>query len=152
MKHRWAALGFVLALGAIMPRMASSQASLPRPAGERSTATGFELRQNYPNPFNPTTTIPFVIGDYPTCSDRGTHRVTLQIFNVLAQLVATPILQGGDVAAGQPLVNIPLRCGTYTAFWNGNYRDTQQEAASGIYAFRLQVDGKVAVIKGVVTK
>ena len=41
----------------------------------------WELRQNYPNPFNPATTVSFVIGQPAS--------VTLKVFNVLGQEVAT---------------------------------------------------------------
>ena len=149
MKHRWAALVTVLALGAVMPAIAGAQ---ERPQAPREQRSAFELRQNYPNPFNPSTTIPFTIGDPPACTDAGTHVVTLEILNVLAQLVAVPLLQGGDVAAGQPLRNVSLRCGQYTAFWNGNYRDTSTEVASGVYLYRLIVDGRAQVRKMLVTK
>src|SRR5918999_5368524 len=116
MKLRWAALLFVLALGALVPgNAAAQQGNTPPNARERSP--GFELGQNYPNPFNPATTIPFVVGDAPACTESSRlYRVTLRIYNVLAQLVAIPILQGGEVAAGQPLTEVPLPCGAYTAY------------------------------------
>lgn len=151
MEHRWAALLFVLALGALVPRNAAAQGITPPPSRERSP--GFELGQNYPNPFNPATTIPFTLGDPPSCSEPNRqYRVNLRVYNVLAQLVAIPILQGGEVAAGQPLLNVSLRCGSYTAYWNGNYLSTSREVASGVYLYRLEVDGKVVVKKMIVMK
>ena len=151
MKHRWAALLVVLALGALVPGSAAAQGtSPPPPAGERVPKV--ELGQNYPNPFNPETHIPFRLGDPPNCTDGGRqYRVTLQVFNVLAQLVAEPILQGGD-DPGKPIKGRLLPCGTYTAYWDGNYRGTSQEVASGVYLYRLQVDNVVKVEKMLVTK
>jgi hypothetical protein len=169
MKHRWAALAVVLALGALVPSYAASQGAQTSkgtqgsPPAQRDTgpqtsprarerSPGFELGQNYPNPFNPTTTIPFTIGDYPTCTDASRqYRVSLRIYNLLAQLVAVPIMQGGD-GAGRPVVNLILRCGTYTAWWNGNYLNTSQEVASGIYMYRIEVDGRADVKKMLVMK
>lgn len=146
MKFRWAALMIVLALGAMMPSTVGAQSSpTPQPRGESAGKLG----QNYPNPFNPETTIPFTIGDPPMCEDPGkTYRVTLRIYNVLAQLVAIPLLIGG----GDKLENVSLTCGTYTAFWNGRYLDSDREVASGIYLYRLEVDGKAVVKKMIVMK
>jgi hypothetical protein len=149
MKLRWAALITVLTLSAGMPRYASGQGTPS--AGDKSTAA--VLGQNYPNPFNPTTTIPFTVGDAPTCSDQGRiHRVTLRIYNVLAQLVAIPILQGTSGNAGQPLENVQLGCGQYTAYWDGMYFRSNREVASGVYLYRLEVDGKMLVRKMIVMK
>lgn len=142
MKHRWAALSTVLALGALVPICAAAQGVKAPLTDERSP--GVQLGQNYPNPFNPATTIPFSIGDPPTCSQDGgrQHRVTLRIYNVLAQLVAIPALQGGGVGDGQLAMNVMLPCGTYTAYWNGNYLSTSREVPSGVYIYLLEVDGK----------
>ena len=66
-----------------------------------------ELKQNYPNPFNPATTIPFTLnGDLFAAAHRP--RVSLKIYNVLAQLVAVPILQG----TGEALSDLELSCST----------------------------------------
>ncbi len=154
MKHRLGALAIVVALGALMPRPTQAQ-SEPGIRPPRQKSPGFDLGQNYPNPFNPETRIPFRIGDAPVCSDPSrTYRVTLRIYNLLAQVVAVPVLQGGagDVEGGRPVENVRLGCKDYTAYWNGKVLNTDREAASGIYLYRLEVDGKVAVKKMIVVK
>ena len=154
MKHRWAALAGVLVLSVFMPHSARAQqagTSTPR----REQAAGLGLGQNYPNPFNPETRIPFRVGDYPTCTEAGRlHRVTLRIYNLLAQLVAIPVLQGGTgaVAGGEPIENVQLGCNEYTAYWDGKYLQSGREAASGVYLYRLEVDGRVIVKKMIVMK
>ena len=152
MKHGWAALALsVLALVAFAPGSVDAQGgSANPPPTERKP--GFELGRNYPNPFNPTTTIPFTIGDPPTCSEAGRlHRVNLRIYNMIGQLVSVPILQG-DPAPGEPIQNLSLPCGSFTAFWNGKYLNTSQDVASGVYLYKIEVDGQVNAKKMLVTK
>ena len=148
MKLRWAALVTVLTLGVMVtPRHAMGQGTQ---GGGRSTAAA--LGQNYPNPFNPTTTIPFKVGD-DACTDHSrVYKVTLRIYNVLAQLVAIPIMQGGSGNAGQRVEGVALTCGQYTAYWDGNYMQSGREVASGVYLYRLEVDGTVWVRKMIVMK
>jgi len=113
-----------------------------------------ELKQNYPNPFNPATTIPFTLnGDLFANGHRP--KVSLKIYNVLAQLVAVPILQG----TGQALADLELTCGTvgsspcaFTAYWDGNVLNSQTEAASGVYIYQLIVDGRRFTKKMIVMK
>ena len=150
MRFRWAALAAVLAL-ALTPQLGNAQGTTQgttkRPA--------VKLGQNFPNPFNPETRIPFVVGDFPTCSDGGRqYKVSLRVYNLLAQLAAVPVLQGGtgNVAGGQPLENVLLTCGLYTAYWNGMYRNTSNEVASGIYMYAIEVDGQRTVKKMIVMK
>jgi hypothetical protein len=72
----------------------------------------FTLYQNYPNPFNPTTTIVF---DLPKTSE-----VTLKVFNILGEKVAT-------------LVSDKLSAGSYSYEWS-----RPAGIASGVYLYRLQ--------------
>ncbi|HUL45188.1 MAG TPA: T9SS type A sorting domain-containing protein [Bacteroidota bacterium] len=71
----------------------------------------YSLEQNYPNPFNPTSTITY---NLPT-----TSRVTLKVYNLLGQVVAT--LSEGTQEAG-----------LQTAQWNAT------EFSSGVYFYRLE--------------
>jgi hypothetical protein len=111
-----------------------------------------ELRQNYPNPFNPATTMPFALnGDLFANGHRP--KVSLKIYNVLAQLVAVPILQG----TGEALDNLELSCATtsgcsFSAYWDGKVLNTDREAASGVYIYQLIVDGRRYTKKMIVMK
>jgi hypothetical protein len=153
MKHLWRALFVVLVLGAFMPSRSAAQGVSTQTDGGQGT--GLQLGQNYPNPVNLDTRIPFVIGDAQGCTDSGRqHRVSLRIYNLLAQQVAVPVLQGGvgNVAGGEALENLLLTCGEYMAYWDVKYSQTGEDVASGIYLYRLEVDGKVLVKKMIVRK
>ena len=147
MKLRWAALSVVLALSALLAEAATAQ----QPRRRRPKVT---LEQNYPNPFNPETWIPFGIDE--DCPEPGRqYRVTMRIFNLLAQEVAVPVIQGGSgsTAGGEAIENITLGCGSYRAYWNGKYKHSNKDAASGVYVYRLEVDGQpLAMKKFLVTK
>ncbi len=71
---------------------------------------GFSLEQNYPNPFNPSTTFEFSI---PI-----TTQVTLNIYNMLGQKVATPI-------------DRVMEAGIHSTVWDA------RDVASGVYFYRL---------------
>lgn len=121
--------------------------------GQASPPPQVELKQNYPNPFNPATTIPFTLnGDLFASGHRP--KVSLKIYNVLAQLVATPILQG----TGEDLNDLELTCSTpstgctFTAYWDGKVLKTDQEAASGVYIYQLTVDGHRFTKKMIIMK
>lgn len=151
MKLRWAARVIVLALCALT---ASPLAARGQQAG-KDAITGSELQQNRPNPFNPETRISFTIGGYPNCVDPSRqYRVSLRVYNLLVQLVAVPVLQGGSagVAGGQPLESVFLPCGEYTAYWDGKVLNTGRDAASGIYAYRLEVNGRPITRKMTIRK
>lgn len=102
------------------------------------------LCRNYPNPFNPETFIPFRL-DGELFASGSKPVVSIRIYNVLAQLVAVPILQG----SGEKLDQLALAwngTGNFTAYWDGKYQATDREAASGVYVYQLTIqwtqDGK----------
>ena len=153
MKHLWRALLFVLVLGAFMPSRSAAQGTSTQTGGGQGA--GLQLGQNFPNPVNQDTRIPFIVGDGQGCTDSGRqYRVNLRIYNLLAQLVAVPVLQGGtgNAAGGESLENVLLTCNQYVAYWDGKYSQTGEDVASGIYLCRLEVDGKVLVKKMIVRK
>lgn len=112
--------------------------------GQRATGA---LSQNVPNPPKPDTRITFTIGEHPRCTDEREYRVSLKVYNVLAQLSAVPVLQrAGDTERGPALDGIRLKCGEYTAYWNGKERGGRQ-AAAGVYRYSLEVDGRVVATR-----
>ncbi|MEO8201092.1 MAG: hypothetical protein ABI679_11270 [Gemmatimonadota bacterium] len=122
----WPGLWVGLLLGIAAPAMA--QEAQPAHA---------ELKENSPNPFFPTTTMPFDIHQ-EVCAKGHEPLVSMQIYNVLVQVVAVPVL--GD-ASGQRLENVRLRCGGHKAYWDGKNRDGR-EVPDGVYYYQLLVDGE----------
>jgi len=111
---------------------------------------GFTLGQNYPNPFNPETRIPFDLNEV-LFADGGTAVVSLRIYNVLQQFVASPIAlshPGGRAT----LVDLEyMSPGRYEAYWDG-LDQSGQDVASGIYFVQLTVNGVSAVMRMYVAK
>ncbi len=97
---------------------------------EGSLPDQFELTQNYPNPFNPTTDIAFTL-------PQAAH-VTLEIYNVLGQHVAT-------------LVDDYREAGEHLVQWDSRDAGGQQ-VSSGIYLYRLQAGELVEMKKMLLLK
>jgi hypothetical protein len=143
MFHRWAALLLVLALCAMSPKTAAGQQQ-SKPRGQGASGLG-----SYPNPANPEVFLPMDIR-LDECSDGSRqHVVTLKIYNVLMQVIATPVLQGASStsttpvppgAGSQPIANMRLGCGSYLGYWNGKLEGTSKEAPSGVYIAQLFID------------
>ena len=144
MYHRWAALAFVLALCAVPTEEAAGQQSSSPPPGRKQGVLG----QNYPNPFNPVTRIPFEI----PCGETGgkTAVVSLQVYNVLAQLVAIPRLEG-EIGLMRPMTNLTIPCGSYVAVWDGKTL-SGREAASGVVTYVLTTNGERSAKKAFIAK
>jgi len=133
-RHAWAVLGLGLWVAGVEGGSRPAVGQTPRPM--------IEPQQNRSSPFKPATTIPFrVSGELFLKGHRPV--VSLRIFNVLAQLVAIPILRGTD----KPLDSLALSCPTalgcaYSAYWDGFVANTGKRAASGVYIYQLVIDGK----------
>ena len=119
-----------------------------RPTGEQES--GFILGQNYPNPFNPETRISFDLLEV-LFSDGGRAIVSVRIYNVLQQFVATPTALSHP--SGQaPLVDLEyVTPGRYEAYWDG-LDQSGREVASGIYFVQLTVNGVTDVMRMYVAK
>jgi hypothetical protein len=103
-------------------------------------ANGFQLEQNYPNPFNPETTIPFTLGE-DLFADGRPVVVSIRIFNLLQQVVASPVALGHPSGEGVEVLQLEYtQPGRYEAFWDGRDRSGRQ-VASGIYFMQLTVNG-----------
>jgi len=116
---------------------------------ERSES-GLTLGQNYPNPFNPETKIPFQLTE-ALFADGRTAVVSVRIYNVLQQFVATPTALNHP--NGQtPLLDLEyISPGRYEAYWDG-MDQAGRKVASGIYFAQVTVNGERAVIRMYVTK
>lgn len=85
----------------------------------------FALRGNYPNPFNPTTQIEFTIAE--------TSNVTLEVFNIQGQRVAT-------------LLDEIKSAGVHTASFDASSLST------GLYLYRLKAGSYTDVRKMILIK
>lgn len=92
----------------------------------QSTPREFALHQNFPNPFNPDTTIKY---DLAESAD-----VTLQIYNVLGQVVRTLVASEAQDA------------GRYQIRWNG-MDERGVPVSSGIYFYQIAADGKFSDVR-----
>jgi len=85
----------------------------------------FELFQNYPNPFNPETTIRYQVAK--------STRVSLKVYNLVGQLVAT-------------LVNEKKNAGRYSVNWNA------ANVSSGVYIYRIEAGTQAITHKMILLK
>ncbi len=90
----------------------------------------FKLHQNFPNPFNPATRIAFDI--------ERPEFVKLTVFNALGQQVGT-------------LISKQLDAGHHDVEYSGRSSDGRS-LPSGVYVYRLQTSGGVAVRKMVMVR
>ena len=83
--------------------------------------------QNYPNPFNPETTIKFSI--------QNESHIELLVFNIKGQKVKQLVSYIRQLPEGQ-----------HSVVWDGR-DENNQSVGSGIYFYKLRVDGKAEAVK-----
>jgi hypothetical protein len=109
-----------------LAQVADLNFGINRPSGEEAAPAArhfnYTLGQNFPNPFNPSTSIRYSVAE--------AGQVKIVVYNTLGQEVRT-------------LVDNQKLAGDYTANWDA--RDAQgQDVASGIYLYRMEVNGYTA--------
>lgn len=108
---------FEIAEGLVFdPQQLSNPAVVAGVLDVQTTPTEFALLQNFPNPFNPETTIGYELAE--------SADVTLQIYNVVGQVVRTLIAAESQAA------------GRYQIRWDG-MDDRGVSVSSGIYFYRI---------------
>lgn len=112
-------------LKAVQVQQISGSVTSVNDGSNESLPTNYELNQNYPNPFNPTTTISFTLSKV--------ENVRLTVYNIIGQEVAS-------------LVNEQMNAGLHIVTFNA------VKLATGIYFYRLQAGGFVAIKKMVLLK
>lgn len=133
----------------VAPTLSAQQIPPAGPSGRQES--DFHLEQNYPNPFNPETKIPFVLDDDLFRTGRPVV-VTLRVYNVLQQFIATPTALNHPRGEGTPVDELEYGGpGRYEAYWDGRDR-SGREVASGVYFVQLVVNGRAQVRKMFVTK
>jgi subtilisin-like proprotein convertase family protein len=95
------------------------------PSINAATITEYALHQNFPNPFNPTTSIAIDLVD--------AGNVSLKVYNLMGQEVGS--LLSGNMTSGRHIVNFDAT-----------------NLSSGLYVYRLSVNGFVAEKKMLLMK
>jgi hypothetical protein len=96
-----------------------------KPGSPTNPVVDYELYQNYPNPFNPITKIRYAIPE--------DGLVTIKVYNILGQEVVT-------------LKNEFQKANRYEVIFNS------KGLASGVYIYRLQVNGFDEAMKMIILK
>lgn len=153
MIYRWASPALGLLASVAMATRATGQVPDQRADSNRRWGS---LRQNEPNPFSRETTIPFVVGGGDCAIGTQHHVVTVRIYNILSQIVGSPVLMDStstdtSTAPTKRLVtNLALPCGEYVARWDGKHGRNARDAAPGVYMYQLVIDGHAAGMKKMV--
>jgi hypothetical protein len=137
---RWGVLLALLSMFCLATGAAAQQDPTRLPGRQ---ASEFSLEQNYPNPFRAgtPTRIPMILNE--ALFAEGTPAVvSLQVFNILHQLVATPTALGHPSGDGVPVLDLQYtQPGRHLALWDGTDQSGNPLVA-GVYLVTLVVNGE----------
>lgn len=123
----------------LLAGVVTSPVPAQRPAGTAAVA----LEEPRAAPVFPAALVPFTLGP-ELCQDGGEPVVSLRIYNVLAQPVATLRMRG---RRGESIDGLAVRCGGYVAIWDGTIDEGTRVAPPGIYYVQLGVVGRRAATR-----
>jgi len=119
--------GFAVGENGIILRTTTGGEPVTFVENENQSPLSFELFQNYPNPFNPSTKIKFTIPTVETRHASSLQMVTLKVYDVLGNEIAT-------------LVNEEKPAGEYEVEFNSHSGEVRN-LTSGIYFYQLSAKG-----------
>jgi hypothetical protein len=107
---------------------------------------GFRVLQNYPNPFRGETRIPFELHDAAFPEGRPAV-VSVRIYNVLREYVASPTALAHPAGDGVPVVDLDYSSpGRHEVFWDGRDRSGVL-VPQGVYFLEMTVNGRPQAIR-----
>lgn len=111
---------------------------------------GFRLEQNYPNPFSDETRVPFELFE-DVFVDGRPATVSIRIYNVLQQYVASPTALNHPAGEGTPVVDLQYTTpGRHEVYWDGRNRSGARVPAA-VYILELTVNGRSQMMRMVVS-
>lgn len=144
MRRLLSVLFLVLSAAVLPAALEAQQGGLAAQGGEPEH--GFRVLQNYPNPFGSDTRIPFELHDRAFVDGRPAV-VSMRIYNVLRELVATPTAIGHPAGEGIPVTDLEYAFpGRHEVYWDGRNRAGAQ-VPSGVYLLEVLVNGRPQVLK-----
>jgi hypothetical protein len=137
---RLSGFAFVLISALLLPGLVEAQEGVTVGPSEE-LESGFRLGSNYPNPFKPDTRIPFELHESMFVEGRPVI-VSIRIYDIVAQYVASPTALGHPAGDGTPVVNLEYGTpGRHETYWDGK-NSSGSYVVAGVYLVQLTVNGE----------
>lgn len=137
---RFGLFAFILVSALLLPESAEGQDG--GIVGSREELeSGFRLGSNYPNPFKTDTRIPFELHESLFGEGRPVV-VSIRIYDIVAQYVASPTALGHPAGDGIPVVDLEYTTpGRHETYWDGKHTSGSY-VVPGVYLVQLTVNGE----------